>query len=123
MSALGGVRSLIRPKARARAADVSTDAAPDQSLIAEQDRLLTRFTVLQCELGGLFYEMAIRDHVRMDVLLPKAAALQRVDAELAQVEHLLSEGPAAVGGHCLNCSVAHARGAAFCSSCGRPLES
>ena len=37
---------------------------------------------MQSELGGLFYEMAIRDHVRMDVLIDKAAALQRVDAEL-----------------------------------------
>ena len=30
--------------------------------------------------------MAIRDHVQMDVLIAKAAALQRLDAELAQLE-------------------------------------
>ena len=37
---------------------------------------------MQADLGGAFYEMAIRDHVRMDVLTRKAAELQRVDAEL-----------------------------------------
>ena len=47
---------------------------------------------MQSELGGLFYEMAIRDHVQMDVLIEKAAALQRVDAELAQLEHLATSG-------------------------------
>ena len=46
---------------------------------------------MQSELGGLFYEMAIRDHVRMEVLIAKAAALQRLDAELGQVERLLEE--------------------------------
>ena len=48
---------------------------------------------MQSELGGLFYDMAIRDHVRMEVLVQRAAALQRVDAELAQVEHALQSGP------------------------------
>ena len=47
---------------------------------------------MQSELGGLFYEMAIRDHVRMDVLIPKAAELQRVDAELGQLERMIEIG-------------------------------
>jgi hypothetical protein len=75
---------------------------------------------MQSELGGLFYEMAIRDHVQMDVLITKAAALQRVDAELAQLEHLLHAG-GAIGGQCPSCSTAHARGAAFCSQCAAAL--
>jgi hypothetical protein len=33
--------------------------------------------------------MAIRDHLRLDILARKAAELQRVDFELAQVEELL----------------------------------
>ena len=41
---------------------------------------------MQSELGGLFYEMAIRDHVRMNILIQKAAELQRVEAELAAIE-------------------------------------
>ena len=67
---------------------------------------------MQSELGGLFYEMAIRDHVQMDVLIEKAAALQRVDAELAQMEHLAHGGrPVDRGGHCPSCGARHARGA------------
>ncbi len=32
---------------------------------------------MQSELGGLFYEMAIRDHLQLDLLVERAAALQR----------------------------------------------
>ena len=90
-------------------------------LIAQRDRLLEKFTVMQADLGGAFYEMAIRDHVKMDVLIEKAAALQRVDADLAQVEHLLSEGHQSTGGQCPNCGAPHARGAAYCSQCAATL--
>ena len=58
-------------------------------LVAQRDRLLEKFTIMQTDLGGAFYEMAIRDHVRMDVLTRKAAELQRVDAELLAVERML----------------------------------
>jgi hypothetical protein len=90
-------------------------------LLLQRERLTERFALMQSELGGLFYEMAIRDHVQMDVLVNKAAALQRVDIEFAQVEHLLNEGDRAVGGHCSACGTAHARGAAFCSQCAAAL--
>jgi hypothetical protein len=63
----------------------------DPELTAQRDRLTERFALMQSELGGLFYEMAIRDHVRMDVLIEKAAALQRVDEELARVERQLTD--------------------------------
>jgi len=116
-----------------RAARRSTSAAPapapavaeppgqDAELAAQHARLTERFALMQSELGGLFYEMAIRDHVRMDVLIEKAAALQRVDTELAQVEHLLSQDSPGVGGRCPTCGTTHARGAAFCSQCATPL--
>jgi zinc-ribbon domain len=97
------------------------EPVPDAELVAQRERLTERFALMQSELGGLFYEMAIRDHVRLDVLVGKAAALQRVDAELAQVEHLLTQSGGAVGGRCSNCGTAHARGAAFCSQCATPL--
>ena len=96
---------------------------PDRELLALRDRITERFAVMQSELGGLFYEMAIRDHVRMDVLLPKAAALQRLDAELGQVERLLQEPGAAIGGTCPSCEAIYARGAAFCSQCAHQLSS
>ena len=76
---------------------------------------------MQSELGGLFYEMAIRDHVQMDVLIAKAAALQRVDAELAQVEHLLDEGHQLGRRPVPQLRRPHARGAAFCSQCAASL--
>jgi hypothetical protein len=60
-----------------------------EDLVAQRDRLLEKFTIMQTDLGGAFYEMAIRDHVRMDVLTRKAAELQRVDAELLAVERML----------------------------------
>jgi hypothetical protein len=74
--------------------------ADTQGLEAQRERLVERFALMQSELGGLFYEMAIRDHVKLDVLVARAAALQVVDTELAQVEALLrsGEGSAAVTG-------------------------
>jgi hypothetical protein len=99
------------------------DAAASRSaaeLLAERDRLTERFALQQSELGGLFYEMAIRDHVQMDVLIAKAADLQRLDAELAQLE-LLHKGDGSIGGQCPNCGATFARGAAFCSHCATSL--
>lgn len=94
---------------------------PDPELVAQRERLTQRFALMQSELGGLFYEMAIRDHVNLEVLVGKAAALQKVDAELAQVEHLLSQNGAPAGGQCPACATPYARGAAFCSQCATPL--
>ncbi len=95
---------------------------PDPELIARRDRLVERFTLMQADLGGVFYEMAIRDHVRMDVLTRKAAELQRVDADLAEVERTLRgyDGPPA--GFCPACSAPHGTAASFCSRCGSALE-
>ena len=108
---------------RPPAKPVAEDAAETRSaaeLLAERDRLTERFALLQSELGGLFYEMAIRDHVQMDVLIAKAAALQRLDSELAQLE-LLRDGNGSIGGQCPNCGATFARGAAFCSQCATSL--
>ena len=71
------------------------DAQPapaDPDVLLERERLTERFALMQSELGGLFYEMAIRDHVQMDVLIARAAVLQRVDEELAEVEARLAAG-------------------------------
>lgn len=102
------------------AAATATAGAHEAELLSQRERLTERFTLMQSELGGLFYEMAIRDHVRMDVLIARAGELQRVDGELAQVERLLRDG-GAVGGHCPSCGTIYARGAAFCSQCAAPL--
>ncbi|MBV8431810.1 MAG: hypothetical protein JO244_11635 [Solirubrobacterales bacterium] len=114
--------AIFRRRAATTTAGTQAATGPDPELLALRDRLTERFAVLQSELGGLFYEMAIRDHVRMDVLLPKAAALQRLDGELGQVEQLLREPGAAIGGTCPSCGATHARGAAFCSQCAHQLS-
>jgi hypothetical protein len=87
-------------------------------------RLAEEVATLQWDLGGLTYEMAIRDHFRLDLLVRAAAKLQEVDAELGEVERLLRLGDAGAAGACASCGALHARGATFCWQCGtRLLES
>ena len=84
-------------------------------------RLEREFAELQFDLGGLAYEMAIRDHWRVDLLVRHSAKLQALDAELGSLERLarIDEGGAA--GTCPNCDALYPRGAAFCSQCAHPL--
>ena len=94
----------------------------NRELIAERDRLLEKFTVMQADLGGVFYEMAIRDHVKMDVLTRKAAELQRLDIELGEVEEALELERSDSTGACANCGTEFELGARFCSQCGEALK-
>ena len=93
----------------------------DLELEARREQLTERFTLLQLELGGLFYEMAIRDHYRLDVLARKASELQEVDAQLGEVQRLLATAEAGIHGQCRSCGAVHSRGAAYCWHCGAPL--
>jgi hypothetical protein len=79
------------------ALDRSELRAVDRSeLRRHRDELAREVTELHWDLGGLTYEMAIRDHFRLDVLVRRAAKLQERDAELAEVERLLlAPNPAA----------------------------
>lgn len=113
--------ALRRKRSATTAEDAGAPPAPDPELLAQRDRLVERFAIMQSELGGLFYEMAIRDHVRMEVLIPKAADLQRVDAELGQLERIIESGSSKAGGNCPACGAVYAHGAAFCAQCARPL--
>jgi hypothetical protein len=70
---------------------MTTRASDSHELAAERDRLTERFVLMQSELGGLFYEMAIRDHLQLDLLVERAAAMQRVEDELRRVELELGE--------------------------------
>jgi len=95
--------------------------AEPAELIAQRDRLLEKFTVMQADLGGAFYEMAIRDHVRLDVLTRKAAELQRVDAELLAAERLLELARADAAGLCPSCQSPYGPADRFCPQCGHSL--
>ena len=90
-------------------------------LQAQRDRLLEKFTVMQADLGGAFYEMAIRDHVRLDVLTRKAAELQRVDADLLAVERLLELERSDAAGLCPSCGSPYGPADRFCPQCGHSL--
>ena len=83
--------------------------------------LAQRVAALTWDLGGLAYEMAIRDHYRLDVLARKASELQEVDAQLGEVQRLLATAEAGIHGQCRSCGAVHSRGAAFCWHCGAPL--
>jgi len=94
-------------------------AGGDLDRTAQRQRLAAEFDAIQFDLGGLVYEMAIRDHFRLDVLSQRAAKLQAVDAELARAEG--RPVPPALAGSCPSCSAPLVAGAAFCSGCGRAL--
>jgi hypothetical protein len=84
--------------------------------------LAERVATLTWDLGGLAYEMAVRDHYRLDVLARRAAELQQADAELGEIERLLGSGEAGVHGQCRSCGAVHSRGAVYCWHCGAGLR-
>jgi chorismate mutase len=83
--------------------------------------LAERVAELTWDLGGLTYEMAIRDHYRLDVLARRASELQQADAQLAEVQRLLSGAEGGIHGQCRSCGAVHSRGASFCWHCGAGL--
>jgi hypothetical protein len=86
-----------------------------------RDQLTARVAELQWDLGGLVYEMAIRDRIRVDVIVRRAAALQNADAELSEVERILRLEETSTAGQCASCGSPHSSGAAYCWQCGQPL--
>ena len=91
---------------------------PDSQLRRRRDQLAEEVAELHWNLGGLTYEMAIRDHFRLDVLIRRAAMLQERDAELAEVERMLHMRESGSAGNCTSCGAVRSRGAVFCWQCG-----
>jgi hypothetical protein len=91
------------------------------SLRRRRDELVAQVAELNWDLGGLTYEMAIRDHFRLDVLVRKAAELQERDAELGELERVLSLQENAGAGSCPGCGALRSRGALYCWQCGKVL--
>ncbi len=116
--------NLMRSPLRQRAATaplVAPETDHHAELRARRNELAEQVAEMTWDLGGLTYEMAIRDHFRVDVLVRRAAELQAADAELGEVERLLAAADEGVGGACRSCGAPHSRGAAFCWKCGQPL--
>jgi chorismate mutase len=99
-----------------------SSAAPDfVDLTRRREQLAARVAELQWDLGGLVYEMAIRDSIRVEVIVRRAAELQNVDAELNEVERILKLEETATAGQCPKCHAPHSTGAVYCWQCGQPL--
>jgi hypothetical protein len=86
-----------------------------------REQLTARVAELQWDLGGLVYEMAIRDRIRVDVLVRRAALLQDADAELGEVERILRMEKLGTAGSCGSCGAPHSSGAVYCWQCGQSL--
>jgi hypothetical protein len=86
-----------------------------------RDLLKTRVAELQWDLGGLVYEMAIRDRIRIEVLVKRAALLQDADSELGEIERILRLEHSATAGVCGSCGAPHSTGASYCWQCGQPI--
>ncbi len=98
-------------------------AIPETELKLRRDALARDVAERQFDLGGLAYEMATRDHFRLDVLLRAAARMQDVDAQLAEADRLLALEEQGAAGHCPGCQATHSRGAVYCWQCGIQLMS
>lgn len=97
------------------------ESGASSDLRRRRDALAEQVAELHWDLGGLAYEMAIRDHFRLDVLVRRAAVLQERDAELAEIERLLRLEESGSAGNCARCAAPHSRGAVYCWQCGAPL--
>jgi hypothetical protein len=98
-------------------------AVGETDLRARRDRLAREVAERQWDLGGLAFEMAVRDHFRLDVLLRVAARMQEADAQLADVDRLLALEDRGAAGTCPSCRALYARGAVYCWQCGIQLLS
>lgn len=109
------------PPAAAPPAPVTPDSAETIDLERRRAQLVTKVAELQWDLGGLVYEMAIRNRLHPDVIVKRAAALQEADAELGEIERILRLERTGVAALCRTCGAPHSAGAVFCWQCGSDL--
>ena len=119
-------KNLRRRKAAAKAepSPFAPRVVADESSVdleRRRDQLTAQVAEMQWDLGGLVYEMATRDRIRVDVIVKRAAALQSVDAELGEVERILRTEKTGTAGSCSSCGAPHSTGAVFCWQCGQSL--
>jgi hypothetical protein len=86
-----------------------------------REQLVARVAELQWDLGGLVYEMAVRNSIDVDLIVKRAVPLQDADAELSEVERILRIEETGTAGACTGCGAPHSLGATFCWQCGKPL--
>jgi hypothetical protein len=106
------------------AGDVGRSVSTPLSTVQLQRRreeLGRRVAELQWDLGGLVHEMAIRDYIRVEVLVQRATVLQEASAELAEVERIQHLEETGAAGACAGCGAPHSSGATYCWQCGQAL--
>jgi hypothetical protein len=111
-------------RSQAQAAPPGPAALGDDLVVdleRRRDQLIARVAELQWDLGGLVYEMAIRNRIQVEVLVKRAVVLQDADAELGEVERIVRMEETGTAGSCSHCSAPHSSGATFCWQCGQPL--
>lgn len=106
--------------ARSTSAGVSVEP-PVVDLQRRRDHVNAKVAELQWDLGGLVYEMATRDHIRVEVLIRRAAELQHFDAELAELDRILAMERSGIADICAACSAPHSSGASYCWQCGHQI--
>jgi hypothetical protein len=113
------------PASASASGQTAAPAGPTESQVVDLERrrdvLRARVAELQWDLGGLVYEMAIRDRIRVDVLVKRAALLQDADSELGEIERILRLEHSATAGVCPSCGAPHSTGASYCWQCGQPI--
>jgi hypothetical protein len=109
--------------AKAKALAASTGLEPELTVDLERrrDQLVARVAELQWDLGGLVYEMAVRNRIEVEVLVKRAVVLQDADAELSEVERIVRMEQTGTAGSCATCGAPHSTGATFCWQCGGSL--
>jgi hypothetical protein len=103
---------------------MSTSAQGQESIVdlkRRREQLAARVAELQWDLGGLVYEMAIRNSINVELIVQRAVPLQDADAELSEVERILRMDETGAAGACTGCGAPHSSGATFCWQCGKPL--
>ncbi len=86
-----------------------------------REQLVARVAELQWDLGGLVYEMVVRNSLDPEVIVKRTVPLQDADAELSEVERILRTEQTGTAGVCAGCGAPHSSGATFCWQCGKPL--
>jgi hypothetical protein len=102
---------LPQGRGKANGAASAASATPlqshDQNLIVDlerrRDQLVAKVAELQWDLGGLVYEMAVRNRIEVEVLVKRAVALQDADAELSEVERIVRMEQTGTAGSCWQC--------------------
>ncbi|HET9154913.1 MAG TPA: zinc-ribbon domain-containing protein [Solirubrobacterales bacterium] len=86
-----------------------------------REQLVAKVAELQWDLGGLVYEMVVRNSIDIEVVVKRVVPLQDADAELGEVERILRMEQTGTAGVCSSCGAPHSSGATFCWQCGTPI--